>query len=231
MALTVASVRLCTGSNGLKCVHLIGLQRLLVFQAAEHSQIDGIVILRPRGQRAVKDDLVGGDFSRQNGSPRVSLFCVSVPVLSAQSTSTPANSSIATSLLTIACFFASRRAPTAIVTDSTVGIATGIAATVSTSANCNVVRIGSPRKNANSDDHGDEDHSQNDQVVADLQHGLLKMADGDRRLHQFRRLAKISFAARRVDKRADFAPTKIEPENTASPDLRVAGNDSPVSAD
>ena len=37
------------------------------------------------------------------------------------------------------------RAPTAIVTDSTVGIATGIAATVSTNANCNVVRIGSPR--------------------------------------------------------------------------------------
>ena len=52
---------------------------------------------------------------------------------------------MATSLLTIACFFASRRAPTAIVTDRTVGIATGIAATVSTRANCNVVRIGSPR--------------------------------------------------------------------------------------
>jgi hypothetical protein len=39
-----------------------------------------------------------------------------------------------------------QRAPTAIVTDSTVGIATGIAATVSTSANCSVVRIGSPRR-------------------------------------------------------------------------------------
>ena len=83
--------------------------------------------------------------SRQNGWPSVSLFWVRVPVLSAQSTSTPANSSIATSLLTIACFFASRRAPTAIVTDKTVGIATGMAATVSTSANCNTVKIGSPR--------------------------------------------------------------------------------------
>jgi hypothetical protein len=56
---------------------------------------------------------------------------------------------MATNRLTIACFLASRRAPTAIVTDSTVGMATGIAATVSTSANCNVVRIGSPRKIAN----------------------------------------------------------------------------------
>jgi len=53
---------------------------------------------------------------------------------------------MATNRLTIACFLASRRAPTAIVTDNTVGIATGIAATVSTKANCNVLRIGSPRK-------------------------------------------------------------------------------------
>ena len=81
-----------------------------------------------------------------NGSPSVSLFWVRVPVLSTHSTSTPASSSMATSLLTIAFFRASRRAPTAIVTDNTVGIATGIAATVSTRANCNVVRIASPRK-------------------------------------------------------------------------------------
>ena len=68
-----------------------------------------------------------------------------MPVLSEHSTSTPASSSIATSRLTIAFFLASSRAPTAIVTDSTVGIATGIAATVSTRANCSVSRIGSPR--------------------------------------------------------------------------------------
>ena len=78
--------------------------------------------------------------STAKGSPRVSLFWVSVPVLSEHSTSTPASSSMATSRLTIAFFVASSRAPTAIVTDSTVGIATGIAATVSTSANCSVVK-------------------------------------------------------------------------------------------
>ena len=81
-----------------------------------------------------------------NGSPSVSLFWVRVPVLSEHSTSVPANSSMATNRLTIASFLASRRAPTAIVTDSTVGIATGIAATVNTSANCNVERNGSPRQ-------------------------------------------------------------------------------------
>ena len=48
-------------------------------------------------------------------------------------------------VLTTACFLASSRAPTAIVTDSTVGIATGIAATVSTSANCRVVSTALPR--------------------------------------------------------------------------------------
>jgi hypothetical protein len=53
---------------------------------------------------------------------------------------------MATSRVTIACFLASRRAPIAIVTDSTVGIATGIAATVNTNANCSVVRTGSPRR-------------------------------------------------------------------------------------
>ena len=58
-----------------------------------------------------------------------------------------------------------------------------------------------------SDDDRHEDQREDNQVVADLQHGLLEMADGDRRLHQFRRLAEVGFAARRVDQRVDFAAT------------------------
>ena len=83
--------------------------------------------------------------STAKGSPRVSLFWVRVPVLSVHSTSTPASSSMATSRLTMAFFLASRRAPTAMVTDSTVGMATGMAATVRTRANCSVVKNGLPR--------------------------------------------------------------------------------------
>ncbi len=90
--------------------------------------------------------VVGVTPSMLNGVPNVSEFWVRVPVLSAHSTSTPASSSMATSRLTMACFLASSRAPTAIVTESTVGIATGIAATVRTRANCSVVRIASPRR-------------------------------------------------------------------------------------
>ena len=52
---------------------------------------------------------------------------------------------MATNRLTMAFLLASRRAPTAIVTERTVGMATGIAATVSTRANCRVVRKASPR--------------------------------------------------------------------------------------
>ena len=81
-----------------------------------------------------------------NGSPSVSLFWVRVPVLSEHSTSTPANSSMVANRVTIASFLASRCAPTDMVTDSTVGIATGMAATVNTRANCSVVRIGLPRR-------------------------------------------------------------------------------------
>ena len=56
-----------------------------------------------------------------------------------------------------------------------------------------------------------EDQCEDNQVVADLQHGFLEMADGDRRLHQFRRLAKIGLAAGRVDQRVDFAATNDRP--------------------
>ena len=73
----------------------------------------------------------------------MSLFWVSVPVLSEHRMSTPASSSMAASRVTTTCFFASRRAPTAMVTDSTVGMATGIAATKSTRANSNVSTAGS----------------------------------------------------------------------------------------
>jgi hypothetical protein len=60
---------------------------------------------------------------------------------------------------------------------------------------------------SNTDDHRHHGHRQHDQVVADPQHGFLEMADGNRRLHQFRRLAEIGFLARRIDQRTDLAAT------------------------
>ena len=131
-----------------------------------------------------------------NGSPRVSLFWVKVPVLSEQSTSTPASSSIAERRVTMASFFARRRAPTAIVTESTVGIATGIAATRRTSANSRVSNMGSPRKSATARINDDERDRENDEVVADLQHGALEVTDGVSLLNELRGLAEVTCSRR-----------------------------------
>ena len=60
----------------------------------------------------------------------------------------PAISSMLASRLTTASSLARSLAPTAIVTDRTAGMATGTAATVSTSANCKVVSMLSPRNRA-----------------------------------------------------------------------------------
>ncbi len=60
----------------------------------------------------------------------------------------PAISSMETSRDTIAFIRASFSAPTAMVTDSTAGSATGIEATVRMSANCTVSSSGSWRKSA-----------------------------------------------------------------------------------
>ena len=40
---------------------LIAFQGLIVFQAAQNGQIDGVVIVRARRQRGIEDDLLGGD--------------------------------------------------------------------------------------------------------------------------------------------------------------------------
>ena len=71
-----------------------------------------------------------------------------MPVLSEQSTSIPAISSIDSSRVTIAFILDSATAPTAIVTDSTAGIATGIAATVRISANWMRVSTSTPRESS-----------------------------------------------------------------------------------
>ena len=101
-------------------------------------------------------------------------------------------------------FLASRRAPTAIVTDSTVGIATGMAATVSTRANCKRGEYRVAAEEGDGNDHSDQSDREDNQVVADLEHRAFEMADGVRLLHQLRRLAEVRVRTGGVDHRADF---------------------------
>jgi archaellin len=64
--------------------------------------------------------------AKVSSSETVNSFFVIVPVLSEHRMSIPAISSIETSLLTMASFLANARAPTAMVTVRTAGMATGI---------------------------------------------------------------------------------------------------------
>ena len=41
--------------------HLVSLQGLLVFETALHRQVNGVIIVRPRCQRAIQNDLLGCD--------------------------------------------------------------------------------------------------------------------------------------------------------------------------
>ena len=111
----------------------------------EHGQVDGVVVVRPRSERRVQDNLFNVDAVDGEGSPIVNLFWVESPVLSVQRMSTPAELLDGDESTDNGLLSGEQAAPTAIVTDNTVGIATGMAATVSTSANCSVVRNGSPR--------------------------------------------------------------------------------------
>ncbi len=57
---TVASVRLCTGSNGWKCGSG-SREGVSVGQAGQDGSVDGVVVVGAGGQRGVQDDLLGGD--------------------------------------------------------------------------------------------------------------------------------------------------------------------------
>ena len=67
--LELLSVRALDGGFGalmhrverLEMQHLVTLQRLIVLQAAQHGQVDGVLIVRARRQRGVEDDLIGRD--------------------------------------------------------------------------------------------------------------------------------------------------------------------------
>ena len=56
-----------------------------------------------------------------------------------------------------------------------------------------------------SNNHRHQSHCENDQVVANLQHGTLEMADGMSLLYQFRSLAEVGVRTGGVHHGVDFA--------------------------
>ena len=45
----------------LEMQYLIALQRLIVLYAADHREVDGVLVFRARGQRGPKNNLIRGD--------------------------------------------------------------------------------------------------------------------------------------------------------------------------
>jgi hypothetical protein len=48
--------------KGLKVEYLVVLQRFIVLHAANQRQINGVLVFRPRGERAIENGLVPGEY-------------------------------------------------------------------------------------------------------------------------------------------------------------------------
>ncbi len=134
-ATTVVIVRLFTGSNGTSFVCLNRSSALgsgTAFRTAESIASSLFALVASAAPKMISSGFV---LSNGIGVVSVSLFWVSVPVLSLQRMSTPASSSIADRRETIAFCFDSASAPSASVTDITAGSATGTDATSRTRMN------------------------------------------------------------------------------------------------
>ena len=119
----------------------------LVLEAGQDRQIDGVPVFLFGSQRPPRISSSRSGAAKTTGSPRVSRLRVRVPVLSEHRMSMPAISSMDSRRVTMAFSLDRARAPTAMVTDSTAGRATGMEATVRMRANCTRFRMWAPRSN------------------------------------------------------------------------------------
>ena len=143
---TSASVRFDTGSNGvnLVCLYLSNPALSLSPPSTARSIGSWSSALDARAPASTTSSTEA--LSIPTGSPRRSLFCVSVPVLSEQRISIPAISSIDSRRETMAFILERATAPIAMVIESTAGMATGIDATARISANWTILIKSAPLK-------------------------------------------------------------------------------------
>ena len=148
-SLTVASVRLVTGSNGVKLVWRVGLGGVRVLQALDHAGVDRVVVLEPRGERAGEHHVLAGRWRRTGSGRRASAgswsACRSCRCRGCRRRPSPRSRRGARRSPS-----ASRgaSAPSAMVIEKTAGIATGIEATSRTSTNCRMSSASSQRQSS-----------------------------------------------------------------------------------
>ena len=184
---------------------LIGLQRRLVLQAAQHGEIDGVVVLRARGQGAGEDKLIGGDLIQaERIAKRQLVLRQGAGLVGAQHVHAGQfldGDQLAHDRLLL------REQPGADRhrhrQHRRHGHGNRRHGQHQRKLQRREDRVAAVECNGN--DHRHQNHRQHDEIVADLQHGFLEMADGHGRFHQFRRLAEVGLHARRIDQRTDLA--------------------------
>ena len=185
--------------------HLVAFQGLIVFQTAEHRQVDGVRILRARGQRGVEDDLIGRDAAHaERIAQRQLVLGQGAGLVRAQNVHArqfldgrqPGHDRL---------FFGQQARADRHGHRQHRGHRHGNRGHGQHQGELQGGQDRVAAKERDGDNHRHQGRREEDQVIADLQHRALEMADGVRLLHQLRRLAEIGVGAGGIDQRADFA--------------------------
>ena len=185
--------------------HLIALQGLIVLQAADHGQVDGVLVFRTRSQRGAEDDLVGRDtVDAERIAQRQLVLGQSAGLVRAQHVHArqfldgrqPGHNRF---------FFRQQARADRHGHRQHRGHRHGNRGHGQHQGELQrgEDRVAAEERDGNN--HRHQSHRENDQVIANLQHGTLEMADGVRLLHQLRRLAEVGVRAGGVHHRVDFA--------------------------
>ena len=186
--------------------HLIAFQCLIVFQAAQHGQVDGVLIFRARCQRGVEDDLIGRDaVHAERIAQRQLVLGQGAGLVRAQHVHArqfldgrqPGHNRL---------FFGQQARADRHGHRQHRGHRHG---NRGHGQHQGELQRGEDRVAAeerDDNDHHHQRHREDDQVIADLQHGALEMADGVRLLHQLRRLAEVGVRTRGIHQCARFRP-------------------------
>ncbi len=184
--------------------HLKPVQRLVVFQAAENRQIDGVIVIRARRQCGAHDDLLRCNAAQSEGfAERQFVLGQGAGLVRAEHVHAgqlldghqPAHDGLFLREETRADRHRDRQHRGHCHGDRGHGEDQG------------ELQRGEDRVAADDRDDGDhahQQHSEDDQERADPQHRALEVADGLRFLHQFRRLAEVGVRTRGVHEGADL---------------------------
>ena len=203
--------------KGFEMKHLVALQRFIILHAANHRQINGVLVFRPRSERAEEDGLGRGNAIHGKGIAQGQL------VLGQGAGLVGAQHIDARQFLNGGeprhdGFLLRQQTRSHRHGDGEHrGHGHGNRGHQKHQAELRRgQKLVAPEERHGQNQHHQR-HGKDDQVIANLQHGALEMADGFDPLHQLRGLAKVGFVARGVNHGVNFTLT----DNRAGKDRRA----------